>query len=71
MDNNLIDLISFQFFLSDLEIVVCVEVSLSEGDVPHTDVTSRVSNKESAIFIEDQAIGMDEVEHSRERLSGG
>ena len=58
---KLVYLISFEFFLSDLEEIVYIEVPLSDIYVPHTDATSRITYEETAISIVDKAIWMDVV----------
>lgn len=45
MHYQLIDLVSFELLLSDSEVVVSVYVTLAYVDVPHTDVTSRISHE--------------------------
>jgi hypothetical protein len=46
---KLIDLVSLELFLTNLEEVVGVEVALAEVHIPDTDVTTRVTNKEATI----------------------
>lgn len=64
MDNDLIDLISFELFLPYLEIVISNDFAVSEGDVPDTYLTSRVSNKEPAVVVELKTVRVDIVKDS-------
>jgi len=64
MDNDLIDLISFKLFLPYLEIVISNDFAMSEGDVPDTNVTSRVANKEPAVVVKLKTVGVDIVKDS-------
>ena len=45
MHNQLVDFVTFKFFLFYLEKVVYIQVSLSDIYIPDTDVATGISNK--------------------------
>jgi hypothetical protein len=49
MHYELIDLISLELFLTNLEEVISIEVALADVNIPDTYVTTRVTNKETTI----------------------
>ena len=64
MDNDLIYFITFKFFLSYLEVIVCINFSMFERNVPNTNLTSWISYKESSISIKCHAVRMNVIKDS-------
>lgn len=58
----MIDLITFELFLPNLEEVIYIEIALSDVHVPDTNIASGISNEEAAIRIITKAVWMDIVE---------
>lgn len=52
MANNLVDLVAFDLFLANFEVVVRVYVSSFQGYVPEGDYTVGVANIKSTLVVE-------------------
>lgn len=64
MDDKLIDLIALDLLLPDFEIVISVDVSISEGYIPYGYVAATVTHKEPPISIKHHAIRVNIVKNS-------
>ena len=64
MYDYLIDLITFKFFLSDFEVIISIEITISDWNIPYTDMTSGITDKESTILIESHTVRMNIVLHT-------
>ena len=58
---KLVNLIAFKLFLLYYEEVVCIDVPLPYVDVPDTNMTSRISNKQTTMRSEHHAVWMNKV----------
>ena len=53
--------------MRDLEVILSIDASLSETDVPYGDATSGVSSEQSACIAEFEAVGVHLIENSARR----
>lgn len=62
VDDDLVDLVSFQFFLLHLHESINLNVAVSHGDIPDADLALTIANEQPALVVEGQTVGMSLVE---------